>query len=503
MSGKKLGKKPLTLIIGIVALLLLAGLMVYLMKTPASNNASSSAAASSEGPAILGKTAKDIKSVDVVNESGSYTITKSGEDYTVSTFLAPGATEVKTLSSAKFSTTLIAASVDSLTTMTSGGTVEDGTKNLALYGLDKPVATLKINFNDGKSFALDVGKEAPDNINYYVLDKQANKIILIANTSMAISKNAKEAYADTALFPTAESVMPASSGTASSNAQAIPTVKQFTFGGTLRPEPVVLEQKPASEAKSEKSALTDSGFRVVSPKSRMASLNAMSKTQQAMWGVTASSTYAVAPTPEQLAETGLAQPYSTMKAVYEGGQAELRLGKQTADGYYCQTSLNDAIFVVAKASVPWAEYTAFEFYDKFTIIPNIKDVSALTIDANGKSYRFEVGHDKSDDTKILVKQAGKDVNDEAFRSLYRLCISAAGEAPLTEQPTTPAVMKFTYEYVDTSRKADVLEFKAVNERQLGLIVNGQGDFAIRSIYMDKVIASIDPVLKGEKIETEW
>ncbi|SDN69210.1 DUF4340 domain-containing protein [Acetanaerobacterium elongatum] len=502
MSGKKLGKKPLTLIIGIVVLLLLAGLMVYLLKTPADKNASSSAA-SSEGPTILGKTVKDIKSVDVVNETGSFTISKSGENYTVTNFLAPGATEVNTLSAAKFSSSVIASAVESLTTMTSGGTVEDGTKNLALYGLDKPAATLKINFNDGKSFALDVGKEAPDNINYYVLDKQANKVLLIANTSMAISKNAKETYADTTLFPTAESVMPASSDASSSNSQAKPTVKQFTFGGTLRPEPVVLEQKPATEAKNEKSALTDSGFRVVSPKNRIAGLNPVSKTEQAMWGVTASSTYAVAPTPEQLAETGLAEPYSTMKVVYEGGQAELKLGKQTAEGYYCQTSLSDAIFVVAKSSVPWAEYTAFDFYDKFTIIPNIKDVSALTIDVNGKSYRFEIGHDKSDDTKIIVKQAGKDVNDEAFRSLYRLCIGAAGESILTEQPTTPAVMKFTYEYVDTSRKADVLEFKAINERQLGLIVNGQGDFAIRSIYMDKVIASIDPVLKGEKIETEW
>lgn len=503
MSGKKLGKKPRTLIIGLIVLLLLGGALVYLLLTPADKNAaSSSEATSSETATILGKTEADIKSVEVSNENGSYTITKAGEDYTIASYLAPGATEVKTLGAAKFSTTLIAASVSSLTTMTSGGTVEDGTKNPALYGLDKPAATLKINFNDGTSRALEVGKEAPDNINYYVLDKQANQVVLIANTSMAISKNAKEVYADKALFPTAESVMPKSSDT-SSNAQAIPTVKQFTFGGTLRPEPVVLDPKPADETGNPKAALTDSGFRVVSPQNRIASLTPVNKIQQVMWGITASSTYAVAPTPEQLAETGLAEPYSTMKVVYEGGQAELKLGKKTAEGYYCQTSLSDAIFVVAKDNVPWAEYTAFDFYDKFTIIPNIKDVSALTIEVNGKAYRFEVGHDKSDDTVIYVKQGGQDVNDEAFRSLYRLCISAAGEYPLTEQPTTPAVMKFTYEYVDTSRKADVLEFKTLNERQLGLIVNGEGDFAIRSLYLDKVVASIDPVLKGEKIETEW
>ncbi len=489
MSGKKLNKRTLTLIIGFAVIVLLGGALAALLLTGGDESAASSSPASSLLPGLITKKLDDVKNVEVTNTSGSYTLVKSGDDYTLSSFTAPGTTEVKTVpTTAKFKSATIKSFINDLVGITPASVVADAEKNLSLYGLDKPAAKFKLNFTDGTSFSFDVGNKAPDNSNYYVYDPQGKQVCLISQTTLSYVDFSKEDYTENTLVPQFEQ-------------DKIPAITGFTFGGTVRAEPIVIAQKPKDNTSSG-SALVDSGFKIVSPKQKLMSTTPLDNISKVLWGTAASSTYAVAPTPEQLTETGLDTPYSTMQLTYDGGQVELKLGKKTDAGYYCQTSLNDAIFVVAPENVPWAEYQLFDLYDKFAMISNINDVSAVTIEVGGKAYRFEVGH--GEENKILAKYEGKDMDEEVFKPLYQLMISAIGENPVTEQPTSATVMKFTYEYTDKSRSINTVEFKPVSDRQIAMVVNGgEADFLIRSKYIDKVKTSIDQVLKGEKISTTW
>lgn len=489
MSGKKISKRTLTLIIGFAVVLLLGGTLAALLLTGGDASGASSSPASSLLPGLITKKLDDVKNVEVTNASGSYTLVKSGDDFTLASFTAPGTTEVKTLSaSAKFKGSTIKSFINDLVGMAPASIVTDGEKKLSLYGLDKPAAKFKLNFSDGSSFSFDVGNKAPDNNNYYVYDPQTKQVCLISQTTLSYVDFSKEDYAENTLVPQFEQ-------------DKIPAITGFTFGGTVRPEPIVIAAKPKDNTSSA-SALVDSGFKIVSPKQKVMGTTPLDNISKVLWGMTASSTYAVAPTPEQLTETGLDTPYSTMQLTYDGGQVELKLGKKTDAGYYCQTSLNDAIFVVAPENVPWVEYQLFDLYDKFAMISNINDVSAVTIEVGGKSYRFEVGH--GEENKILAKYEGKDIDEEVFKPLYQLMIGAIGENPVTEQPTSATVMKFTYEYTDKSRPIDTVEFKPVSDRQTAMVTNGgEADFLIRSKYVDKVTSSIDLVLKGEEISTTW
>ncbi len=490
MSGngkKKMNKRMVTLLIGLAAILLLCGALVLLLQNDGGEDASSIPDSSDAKYLVTDKSAEDVKSIVVTNPTGTYTVAKRGEDYVVESYLAENGETVSVPGDVLFASTAIESFADSIFTATITETLEGAADNLALYGLQNPQISVAVSYTDGTGFAFDIGSEAPDATSYYVYNPAAKEVGLIAKSSLSRAGNAKETYVEKTLVPTP--------GEDEVYADTV------VLGGSVRPEEIVLEAVYTQD--EETNAAIMGGYRVTAPKNKDVDVNNTAFLAEGLWGAQAAAAVTIAPTEEQLAEAGLAEPYSTLHLTYAGKTLELKLGNKNADGkYYCTTTENNAIFLVGADVVPWAEYTAFNMYYKLVQVPHIATVSALTVEFDGKAYRFDLTH--GEESELTVSSGGKDVPDEAFRSFYQLIISAKGEYEAGEiAEGAQSQMKFTYEFADRQTPDSVVEFFPLTDRRSAIVADGDLTFAVRSLYVDKVKASIDSVLAGEKVVISW
>ncbi len=488
----KMNKRLLTLIIVVVVIALLCGVLLLLLNMePEAAGESSSAVTPATQYLITDKKAADVKTVDVVNETGSFTVARTGEDFTIASYLAPGASGVVPLSGdIKYTATALESFVNEFFTATVSTKIEGAENNLAVYGLDKPRAALTVHYADGASFALMLGNEAPDGASNYLYNPQTKEVWLSSKSNLTRALNSKEWYADKQLMPVKE--------------EETQTFEKLVLGGSYRPAEIVLEAVKQDTSEASTAVPMSSGFKMTAPKERDTAITRVTEMAEGLWGMTAASAVVLDPTPDDLADTGLDVPYSTMASTIDGQEVVIKLGGKTADGqYYCQTSLNKPIYTVSAEVVPWVEYTAFMLHDKFAKLPNINTVSAMTVEYDGAVHRFTVGH--AEENTVLASYGGKDIEESVFKAFYQLIISASGEYELPETlpEGTAALMRFTYEYVEAGKTPDVVEFKPLSDRQCIIYVNGEPQFIIRTKYLDKVKSSVVQVLAGEKVVVDW
>ncbi len=490
---KKTNKRTVTLLAVLAVILLLGGALAFLLLGGGGEGDNTSSVISDSEDAkylITDKKAEDVKSVTVSNTKGTYNITKSGDSFTISSYLSDTGETVTIPSDVIFTSSAVKYVVDSLFSATITGTIENGADNLALYGLQDPFCKVDVAYADGSSFTFSIGNEAPDTTNYYVYNPATKEVGLIAKTSLTRLTVEKEDFVDLTLIPSQES-----------NEQYF---EKIVLAGTSRPEPIVLEPiLKESDSSDDTAALISSGYQMVSPRQMEVDSNNATAVTTSPWGLQASDAIYIMPTEDQLVETGLAEPFSTLTLTFGGNTVELKLGNKNADGnYYCMTSKNNAIFIVNRGLVTWAEFKPFDLYYKLACVPNIKTVSAVTVEFDGKTHRFDLTHGE-DDTLTVKYNSNKEMDSEIFRSYYQLLISAKGEYEAAEIPEDAAVqMKYTYEYLDKSQPS-VVEFKQINDRRYAILLNGDVIYAVRAMYIDKVKTSLDQALAGEKVIITW
>lgn len=490
---KKTNKRTVMLLAVLAVLLLLGGALAFLLlyEGGEGDDTSSITPTPTAKYLITDKTAADVKSVTIKNPTGTFTITPDGESYTIASYVDAAGETVALPADVVFNKSSVDFAVNALFTATMSQIIEDGADNLSLYGLQSPSTTVDISYSDGSSATYLVGSDAPDGTNYYAYNPQTKEVGLITKNALARVVIGKEEFVDKTLVPTKE--------------DDTITVSKAVLGGTLRPEPIVIEAYSEQEiAAAAENSLVPSGYKITAPKQRDADTSRTTVITDEQWGLQAAAVAYLAPTEEQLLQTGLAEPFSTLSLTFDGQTVELSLGNKNDDGqYYCMTSRNNAILLVAPDNVGWAELKEFDVYYKLVVVPNIKTVAALTVEFDGKQHRYVLTHDE--DNNLTVTTGGKEINDEVFRSFYQLVLSAKGEYETGEIPEgTPVQMKFTYEYLDKSQPNTVIELFSISDRRSAIRHNGEDTgFAVRSLFVDKVKASVDQVLAGEKIIVTW
>ncbi len=489
---KKTNKRTVMLLAVLAAILLLGGALAFLLLYEGDEGAETSSITPTVTAKFLitDKTQEDVKSFTVQNPAGTYTITGQGEDYTVSSFVNATGETITVPSNVVFNSAAVEFVVSSLFTATMNQVIEGGADNLTLYGLQNPAAKVDVSYKDGATASYSIGSAAPDGTNYYVYNPQTKEVGLVPTSSLANVLSAKEDFVDKTLVPTKE--------------DDTIVVTKAVLGGTVRPEQIVIDAFTAEElAEAADKSLAPSGYKITAPKQWDADTSKTVAITDELWAAQADGVVSIAPTEQQLQETGLAEPFSTLSMTFGGKTVELKLGNKNADGlYYCTTSLNNAVMLVSADKMGWAEFQAFDLYYKLVVVPNIKTVSAVTVEFDGKQNRFVLTHDEEDN--LTVTMGGKEINDEVFRSYYQLVISAKGEYEAGEIPEgAPVQMKFTYEYVDKSKPSTVVEFVRLNDRRSAIITDGDIGFAVRSLYIDKVKSALDQVLAGEKVIVTW
>lgn len=479
------------MIIAVAAVVILVAMLVILMNLPSSGGDDASSTASSTAISLNTKTADDISKVEVKNDNGGYTVEIKGTD----------SYAVEGLDGLELNTTSISALKSDCAGVSATQVVEEQADDLSVYGLDNPKAEATITYKDGESLSIAAGNEAAGSAGTYVTVNGENKVYLFNSAKVDTFSYALLEYVSKAITVSEEeAVAAANGGEVSSSADGTAQTPQFakmTLSGTVREAPVVVEPAEAISGIAQ--------FNITSPKVKSADYTKISEYIGAVFGLSADEVVAINPTDADLETYGLKEPYSKLVADFDVCTVTLLASAPDAAGNVCIMNGDrpNVIYRIAAETLTWLSGTYNDLATKLLFTPNIKDVKTMTVTTPEKTYVFQLTSivDEENDKKFntTITYEGQELDEDIFKDYYQNVISASADEETTEQPTGDPVFSVKYEYTDSSRAADVVEYYDAGSRRMFISFNGVCDSVTTSKYVEKLIADTEKVINGEEI----
>ena len=532
----KLSKTTRTVIIAAGVLLALgAVLLVLLLTSPAEEKNTSSGTSSETTPVndavsdligteeasqderlvINNKEQQNVLKLEISNETGSFSfdrnsrqVAKTAEDGTVSTsteyyWVSPE------LSGITHNDSTIGAMVRSLAGLSAKDMVEENASDLEKYGLSEPVSTVKITFDDGTENEMCFGIRNPAASNYvYFCKKGSSDVMQVSYYSTG------SVFYDVKDFI---SLMLTESYDAN-NPQELDYLK---IERKDLPEPVEIEYMYdiAEEAENEDSVITTfNSHRITSPITAELDTTSGQKICYGLYALSAASCEYIDPTEEEIAQTGLSDPFCRISFKYANKARVLLLGDEIRStdesesgglssvmGYYAMFEGGKQIYAISSSNAPWYTFQVQDIMSRRPISPYIYTVDTLTVTTPDGEYNFRVEGDSDNHTFYC----GEQVLDEIkFKSFYQHLITSMGEELFFEDAGYEPYIKvhFTYrsEYESTyGRLEDVIEFYKSDDRKSIVRVNGSVLYKVRQVYTDRLLDNLDALLNGGEIELNW
>lgn len=501
-------KKNLRYLIIMLAVLVVlgGGAAALLLTQPTESDEDSSSTSSTTTETVIDREDSEIASIQVKNPSASFTLlpleqeTASSEESSATEetvqFTIDGYQDYDVDTSG---VTSAASGVSSVIASKNLGEQED----LEQFGLSGDAATqVTVTYNDGTTDEFTVGNEAGESTGRYLLKDGVVYISSSFSDSLLGSPLdflSKEVYAVDDLV---EEVTDEDGNTTENTVTDVLYHMELT--GTHLEEPIVVEY---DETKI-------STYLITQPVIAESGSNQFSEMLTALKSLTADSVAAVGRTQENLEKYGLAEPYTQIVFNMNGEDHTLAVSEKNSDGNrYLIADDKDVIYVVASDTVTsWADADLMDLRMSYVWLPNIKDVSAMTLTVNGDTeYRFSAEQvlneeESTEDEPVydlnVTNADGETVDYENYQDLYQAVLSLAvlSNDKVTYDENAP-VLEVTYEYFDGS-DPDTITYCAVedqNERYAALL-NGAYNGLVRRSEVAKVLEYVELVNQNQPIQ---
>jgi hypothetical protein len=366
--------------------------------------------------------------------------------------------------------------------------VADKPENLAPFGLDAPLAEVRVRPVKGDDLIIYVGNPAPDGYSVYVR-KEGSPAVYLANSSDT-ENYLKEVvdFFDLEISPAEE------------QEGGMPEFERILLGGAVREGQETVVYK--SEEETDTKRVVANPLRI-SAGSVDAGLN-MDKGWNALspiFGLTADRVAAVAGE-QDLARYGLDRPYSTASVSGTLGQGlggfSLRVSKPDAAGnVYIRREGSDLVYEAAASKLPWLELGWFELMNRMIILPFIDSVATVEVVTPERIVSFALS---GEEDELKVNADGKEIETSRFRTYYQTLLYASYDEYTTETipPGATPFLQIRYHY-RSGASADTVAFYATGSRRVLTSFNGAKPFYTHSIYTDRVLSDLDSLLAGNKV----
>ena len=518
----KLSKTTKTVIIAAAVLLVLGLVLMVLMLTkPAEVEDTSSeesvSVAEDNTIDVTDKLPENVLSMTVANEKGEFTfqrqeriVSTTAEDGTVSSetdyfWTSP---EMKGLAA---NDTVIKAFVRSMASLSTKEPVEENAADLEKYGLKDPRAQVKLSFDDGTTADLCFGIQNPaDTSSLYFREGGSSDVHHVSYYS------AGSAFYDIKDFV------------------SLTMTESYDSNDPKELEYLIIERKDLEEpveirymfdiaemSEDEDAIITTfNSHRFVSPITAEVDSTKGQTVCYGLYGLTMSSCAYLEKTEENLAATGLNDPFVTVTFKFGGERRVLTLGNQIVQvteteegtpsltnvtGYYAALDNAEGIYTISTANAPWYTFTVQNIMSRRPVSPYIYTVDTLTVTTPDGEFPFKIEGNSDSHT---FSCNGEEVQDLKFRELYQFLITSIGEELYFEEtdaePIATVRFKYRDEYTDIyGTEEDVLEFYASDDRKSIVRVNGTVLFKVREVYTERLIDNIQAAITGGEVLLNW
>lgn len=428
--------KRTLIVLAVVVIVLVAAILALLLPDQLSGDTASSSVSSSTTSTLYEYASKDLKSLQVKNKSGSFTIVPDAEATakaeseaaasaassasSAATTTVDTVFKVQELEGLPLNTSAVASAAKDgyvFATVKTVTTAEDD--QLENYGLTDSTATAKwtSTFTNGTTKTLLVGSQTPlDSTSYYVREEGSNTVYaanvdssLLGSVTGLVSNNVTNYQA-----PDDDAGTGAS--TASSPFQQIAITNQqgsFTLSRSGKGADWSVDGQPASG-------------------------DAVSTLSSGLAALTADSVAAIHPDSAALTKYGFNAPAAKASLkLLDGSSQTLLIGGTDSDGkYYAMLQGGQVVYLLPSSGLSWLTQSAIDLRDLKILSNEVTDIASFQI-TGSKSYDFEVTRKEdtassTEDNKSYTYSAtvnGKAVSDY---STYETFFTAASNLQILE-----------------------------------------------------------------------
>lgn len=480
-------KTTRNILIMLAILVVLGGAAALLLLNPAQTEDDASSGTSSLSSAstieLLSVKPTNLASVTVENQEGGFVIEPvEGEDESTVSFTIPQYQDYD------LNTTQVASVVSTLSAITASRELGEQ-EELAPFGLSgEEGAKLTLKYLDGGEDSLVVGNQAGETVGRYVLYK--DNVYIVSGLSEMIF-NSVFNFFNTQLYTVAdrmeETVDSEGSITEAAGEDILYSMK---LSGTNFPEPIELEY---NENKT-------SGYLITSPVLAESGTTKFNDMLTGLKTLAATSVADAGLSDEKLEQYGLKDYAARIEFDLNGEEHTITVSEADGNGKrYLLADDKDVVYRIDTATVDgWADAELMDLRMSYIWLPNIMNVSALSINAGGDtvySYANErtVNEEKSTESSttydLTVKNAaGEDIDYTTYQTFYKQLIAMAVLSVKEAEYGDEAVYSVTYSYFSGDESDTIAFYRLEGQDRYAAELNGQYSGLVRKSDLDSLIA---------------
>lgn len=488
----KLSKQAKAVIAAGAALVILGGILAVLLLTKPHSNLASDDPASAvtelggSNAYIVDRSADEVMSVKIENESGAFTFTRqtrvinsvneSGEPIRYDEFYWTS----DDLKGVPQSDSSVRNFIADLACLPEKSAVEDNAEDLEKYGLEKPVSIAVLRFDDGTTLEMRFGiiNPADDSGVYFTLNDSRDVKLVNYYAISEVFSSVKQ-FARLALTESGE------------------TLQKLTI---TRPDlDFPLEICAAADS--------DSAYRFISPINAELDPEKGKGICKGLCGLTMDSCEFPEQTNENMERCGLLQPRAVVTFSCGGIERELLIGNEirqdltsdnasrppvsTVTGYYAAVKGVPGIYSLARENAPWVGVNVGDLVSRKPLSLYIFAVSSVEIRLPDGEFTF-INENET------FTYNGSPLPSESFREFFNtLTAEFDGEAFAGEISGKPcAEVTFSYKTDEYGTESDTLSFYELDERRCAVVLDGTPLFAVSKVRAERIAADTAALVGG-------
>ncbi len=432
-------------------------------------------------PITAGKS-DDLLSITVQNPLGGFTITRVENDAEDGESSGSGEKPqyrhtVSGLGTIPQNDKLLSYFVDNMAGLLAKEVVEEHPSDVSKYGIDKPAATVNLDFEDGEDITLTFGIRKPADENYVYC--MANGFVFLVDYYMV-----SDVFYDAKVY--AELVLTDKESTPDSIKIVRPDL----------PEPVEIRRLSEYDDPPEGLVLENTAeYTLTSPVPLDVDPAKGRSIYEGLTGLEMTSCEYIEKTSEILTECGFDTPTATVTFTTAGKEYILTLGGNTADGgYYAILSTAEGIFSMSRKSAVWAAFSLENIVSRTPVSPYIYACQSIELTTKTGKYAFTNEGNK-------FSYQGKPVNESDLKLLFEELINAPCDEFFTQPTTGEAELDVKFTYSDKysavyGRQSDELSYLAGDGRKFVLNLNGNTVFKVNAVYIERLLDNIYAITSG-------
>ncbi|NLX82739.1 MAG: DUF4340 domain-containing protein [Clostridiales bacterium] len=428
-----------------------------------------------------------IRSLTVMNARGGFAVRYNAEEggYAI------GSLKPELIDMERFINLLVAQAA-----LTAKSRVAEPVAELSDYGLDTPLATCELVFDDNTALRYRIGRQEAVSLDYYLqVEGQEGVFTYPEQEASALLLN-EASLISTLVTPELTLSSPLSQ------------IRDARFSGKAFSEPIGLHAVMGANEDIRLQALTFGAATHLIKGRGLHELDQLGgiRVLGSLLGIRAIAIVGYNLTETDILALGFDQPdYVAQFNLVRRNQTDLPLTlslvRSENDTFFAWVKDRDVVYLINRPAFVDLRYE--DLIMRYFASPMLVDITGLTITGGEKQYDIRFSRDAQRKASATVNK--KEVDVELFYAFYRLLSSAAADGGfiLGEVDTGKEALRVTYHYKNEQKPDDVLIFYPHTARRMAVEVNGVAELDIKDGFVVALLRACEQLLLGEAIEEVW